>query len=62
MTNLRGQYVQAKAEDDSIIVSSVNTVWSVWTVIHSQIPDIKYFRDNKGRYLTSRNRPPNTTL
>ena len=52
MTNVELQYVQARP-DGSLTVSAANTTWSVWTVIDSQATDIVYFRDHKGRYITS---------
>ena len=52
MTNVDLQYVQAQP-DGSLVVSAANTHWSVWTVIDSQATDIVYFRDHKGRYITS---------
>jgi len=51
--NVENLYVQAKEDDNSLIVSSANFVWSRWTIIDSQISDVIYFRDNKGRYITS---------
>jgi len=52
MTNKDSQYVQARA-DGQLEVKAANSVWSVWTVIDSQATDIVYFRDHKGRYITS---------
>ena len=52
MTNVEQQYVQAKP-DGSLTVSAANTHWSVWTVVDSAATDIVYFRDHKGRYITS---------
>ena len=52
MTNVELQYVQARP-DGTLHVSAANTNWSVWTVVDSQATDIVYFRDHKGRYITS---------
>jgi hypothetical protein len=52
MTNVEQQYVQA-SPDGSLTVSAANTHWSVWTVVDSAATDIVYFRDHKGRYITS---------
>ena len=52
MTNVDLQYVQARP-DGTLHVSAANTNWSVWTVVDSQATDIVYFRDHKGRYITS---------